>query len=81
LVDALFSESEEAAENAEAQKKINRVTEHIALCIRPSNASPSAITLRGHWPLVFIFYGYLIAKQLAKSTAVLTEPEEGYNRP
>jgi hypothetical protein len=26
---------------------------------------PPYITLRGYWPLVFLFSGYLIAKQLA----------------
>jgi hypothetical protein len=26
---------------------------------------PSSLTLRGFWPLVFLFSGYLIAKQLA----------------
>jgi hypothetical protein len=25
----------------------------------------TAVTLRGYWPLVFLFSGYLIAKQLA----------------
>jgi hypothetical protein len=29
------------------------------------HSRPPSLTLRGYWPLVFLFSGYLIAKQLA----------------